>query len=90
LAALEEGLPRSNLVMVLDAPSKGLVSRRPGPKDSYEKDHELQLRVQTLYKELAPKFGWMIIDGSRSVRSVHNSMVEAVRLNLGARLRARA
>ena len=40
LVALEEGLPKSDLVIVLDAPSKGLVSRRPGPKDSYEKDHE--------------------------------------------------
>ncbi|MGA2200015.1 MAG: dTMP kinase [Nitrososphaerales archaeon] len=89
LASLEEGLPKSNLVMVLEDPSKGLVSRRPGRKDSYEKDQELQVRVQTLYKELAPKFGWMIIDGSRSVRSVHNSIVEAVRANIDARPRAR-
>jgi dTMP kinase len=89
LVALEEGLPKSDLVIVLDAPSKGLVSRRPGPKDSYEKDRELQLRVQTLYKELAPKFGWMVIDGSRSVRRVHNSIVEAVKANIDARPRAR-
>ncbi len=82
LVALEEGLPESDLVIVLDAPSKNLVSRRPGEKDSYEKDSELQVRVQTLYKELAPKFGWMIIDGSKSIRGVHNSIVAAVKANL--------
>jgi dTMP kinase len=79
LAALEEGIPKSDLVLVLDAPSKGLLSRRPGPKDSYERNSELQVRVQTIYKELAPKFGWMTIDGSGSVRSVHDSILEAVK-----------
>ena len=41
LVALEEGIPKSNLVIVLDAPSKSLTSRRPGVKDSYEKDREI-------------------------------------------------
>ena len=89
LAALEQGIPKSDLVMVLDAPSMALTSRRPGPKDSYEKNHELQLRVQSLYRELAPKFGWVIVDGSRSVRGVHDSIVGVVKGNLAARLRAR-
>lgn len=82
LVWLERGLPKSDLVVVLDAPSKGLASRRPGKKDSYEKDSDLQGRVQTLYKELAPKFGWMIVDGSKSIRRVHGSIVEAVTANL--------
>lgn len=82
LVALEEGMPRADLVIVLDAPSKSLMSRRPGLKDSYERDHDLQVRVQTLYKELAPKFGWMIIDGSKSVKHVHNLVVEAVNKKL--------
>jgi dTMP kinase len=82
LAALEKGIPRSDLVVVLDAPSKGIASRRPGPKDSYEKDLELQARVQILYRELAPKFGWVVIDGSKSVGRVHDSVVQTVKDNL--------
>ena len=89
LAALEKGIPKSDLVVVLDASSKGLVSRRPGPKDSYEKDLELQARVQTLYKELAPKFGWMTIDGSKSVGGVHDSVVQTVKDNLDLGMRER-
>ena len=89
LAALEQGMPKSDLVVVLDAPSMALTSRRPGPKDSYEKDHEMQLRVQSLYRELAPRFGWIIVDGSRSVRGVHDSIIKVVKGSLDARLRAR-
>ena len=87
LAALEKGIPKSDLVLVLDAPSKGLVSRRPGPKDSDETDFELQARVRTPYKELALKFGWMTIDGSKSVGGVHDSVVKAVKDNLDLRMR---
>lgn len=78
LVALEAGLPKSDLVIVLDAPSAGLQARRQGPKDSYEKDRELQSRVQTSYRELARKFGWVTIDGSESAESVHNSIKEVV------------
>jgi len=82
LAALEDGVPPSDLVLVLDAPPKGLVSRRPGPKDSYEKDHDMQVRVGELYRELAPRFGWTVIDGSRGIRGVHRSVAEAVSSSL--------
>jgi dTMP kinase len=89
LAALEQGMPKSDLVVVLDAPSTALTSRRPGPKDSYERDHEMQLRVQSLYRELAPRFGWIIVDGSGSVRGVHDSIIKVVKGSLDARLRAK-
>ena len=87
LLALEEGVPKADLVVVLDAPSKSLVSRRPGLKDSYEKDLELQTRVQTIYKELAAKFGWTVVDGSGNVRSVHNAIIRAIKVGLGTELR---
>ena len=74
-----------------DEPSEGLVSRRPGLKDSYEKDSQLQARVQTLYKELSPKFCWMtIVDGSKkSVGIVHDSVVRTVEDGLGLRVMMR-
>ena len=89
LIALEEGIPKSDWVLVLDAPVSDLVSRRYGPKDYYEKNHDLQVRVQTLYKELGKRFGWVTIDGSGGVRSVHGSIIEVVKSKLDARPRAR-
>jgi dTMP kinase len=78
LLALEEGLPKSDLVIVLDAPSAGLQDRREGPKDFYERDSELQTRVQASYRMLATKFGWVTLDASRSVEAVHGSLKEVV------------
>ena len=45
LANLENGLPRSDLVIVLDAPPTFLASRRSVNKDVYEADLRLQERV---------------------------------------------
>lgn len=85
LIGLEEGVPKPDLVAVLDAPHTGLLSRRPGTKDSYENDSELQLRAQRLYRDLAPKFGWVVVDAGREIESVHDSLVEVVKehMNLG-------
>jgi dTMP kinase len=84
LMALEEGLPKPDLVVVLDAPHTGLVTRRPGTKDSYEKDSDLQSRAQKLYRDLAPRFGWVVLDASGEIEAVHESLVEVVkeRMNL--------
>jgi dTMP kinase len=83
LVALEEGLPKSDLVIVLDAPLAGLKARRQGPRDSYERDLNLQARVQMSYRKLATKFGWVTVDGSRSVEAVHNSIREVVGRTVG-------
>lgn len=84
LRSIERGIPKSDLVLVLDAPPGALSSRRPGEKDSYEKNSELQVRAQELYQELASKFGWVLIDGNRQVESVHKSVIAAVRKSLTA------
>lgn len=87
LRALEEGLPKSDAVIVLDAPVKGLLSRRGTTRDSYERDVRLQERARELYRDLAPRFGWSVIDASGNKKTVHQSIVEVVkkRMNLGAR-----
>ena len=81
LTALEKGIPKTDLVLVLDAPPKLLDSRRPD-KDSYEKNEDLQLRTSVLYKKLAPKFGWSVVDATRSVEEVHGSIVRVVKRRL--------
>lgn len=87
LMSLEEGVPKPDLVVVLNAPHAGLLSRRPGTKDTYENDSELQTLVQRLYIELSTKFGWVVVDAGGEIESVHESLVEVVkkRMNLGRR-----
>jgi dTMP kinase len=80
LANMENGLPKANLVIVLDAPPHSLSSRRPGSrKDAYERSSALQGKAQKAYRELARKGGWKLIDADRSVRDVQAAVLKAVR-----------
>lgn len=78
LMSLERGLPKADLVIVLDAPAPGLLSRRRRTPDSYEKNFTLQHRARKLYIDLAPRFGWKVIDASEKREAVHESIVELV------------
>jgi len=80
LASLENGLPRANLVIVLDASPRSLTSRRPGnSKDIYEKSSALQGKAQKAYRELARKHGWSLIDADGPVGDVQASVTNTVR-----------
>jgi dTMP kinase len=83
LMGLEEGLPKADLVIVLDANPAGLLhSRRPGPPgDSYERSSKLQEEVQKLYRKLAPQFGWKVVDASKDIDSVHADVIRVIEEN---------
>jgi dTMP kinase len=80
LASLENGMPKADLVVVLDASPSSLSSRRPGDsKDVYEKSAALQDKAQKAYRELARKRGWSLIDADGPVGDVQASVAKAVR-----------
>jgi dTMP kinase len=80
LANLEKGIPRADLVIVLDAHTHSLGSRRPGgSKDAYERSDALQTKAQKAYRELARRRGWRVIDADSSVRDVQATVVQTVR-----------
>jgi len=84
LSGLEEGLPKSDLVVVLDASPKSTSSRRPSSvKDRYEKSTSIQTKAQNAYRELAEGRGWKIIDAAGSVDEVHRAVVASVKEALG-------
>jgi dTMP kinase len=80
LASLENGLPRADLVIVLDASPHSLSSRRSGSsKDFYERNSALQRKAQKAYRELARTRGWKLIDADGTVRDVQTAVVTAVK-----------
>jgi len=81
LLGLETGMPKTDLVIVLDAPPPTLVSRRAG-KDSYEKDANLQRETRAIYKKLAPRFGWKVVQATHDIQQVHDSVVAIVEKGL--------
>jgi dTMP kinase len=83
LANLEKGLPKANLVILLDATPRSLASRRPaGEKDVYEKSSALQTKAQRAYRELARESGWSRIDAGGPVEDVQKDVINTTRTAL--------
>jgi len=83
LASLEKGMPKANLVILLDAPARALTSRRPtGKKDVYERSSTLQAKAQKAYRELAHRHGWSLIDASGTVGGVQAAVVKTTKAAL--------
>ncbi len=80
LLALDKGLPKADLVIVIDIKTNTLVTRSKNSiVDTFEKDVELIRKVKKNYRILANKFNWRIIDGEKSVDDVHNQVLKIVK-----------
>jgi len=78
LANLEVGLPKTDLVIILDAPPFVLHQRKNSTKDRYERSIRIQEKARKAYEELAPRFGWKIVDASKSIESTHRLVAAEV------------
>src|SRR5687767_12213217 len=79
LLSLDKGLPKADLVIVIDIRPKTLVSRSKNVVDTFEKDMELITRVEKNYRILANKFNWRTVEGEKSVDEVHGQVLRIVR-----------
>jgi dTMP kinase len=79
LLSLDKGLPKADLVIVIDIRPKTLVSRSKNVVDTFEKDMELIRRVKKNYRILANKFNWQTVEGEKSVDEVHGQVLRIVR-----------
>jgi dTMP kinase len=80
LLALDDGLPKADLVIVIDIKTKTLVKRsKNGIIDTFEKDLKLIRKVKKNYRILAKEFNWHIINGENSVNDVNNEVLQIVK-----------
>lgn len=79
LLSLDKGMPKADLVIVIDIRPKTLVSRSKNVVDTFEKDLELIRRVKKNYRVLANKFNWRIVEGEKSVDEVHGQVLRIVK-----------
>jgi dTMP kinase len=78
LLSLDMGMPKADLVIVIDIKPKTLVSRSKNVVDTFEKDIELIRRVKKNYRILAKKFNWRLVEGEKSVDEVHQQVLKIV------------
>jgi len=81
LANLDKGLPKEDVVIVLDVSPTVLTERSTGiDLDSFEKNQKLLLEVKKNYRKLAKQFKWKIINGEKSREKVHQEIMNILKI----------
>lgn len=83
LASLEIGLPKPDLVLLLDAPPSLLRSRRGANKDTYETNVSLQEATRGAYLKLANDLGWEVVNAAKGIDDTRLAIVTLVTKALG-------
>ncbi len=76
LQGLDAGLPKTDLVIVLDVSQKESFLRKKARRDKFEKDTEFLKKISKTYKTLAKKLGWKIVDASKTKSQVHQEIMK--------------
>jgi len=83
LEKLDEGLPKSDLVIVLDVPQKESFARKKQNRDKFEKNKQFSNKISQGYRKLAKKKRWKIVDASQSKDEVHKDVMKIVAKKMG-------
>ncbi len=89
LESLDAGLPKSDLVILLDVTQKESFSRSPRnekgkvmKRDKFEKNEEFSRKISEIYHTTAKKKRWKIIDASKSKAEIHEEILKTLPKNL--------
>ena len=83
LEKLDDGLPKSDLVIILDVQQKESFARKKQNRDKFEKDKQFYSKISQGYKRLAKKKRWRIVNASQSKIDVHNDVMKIVAKKMG-------
>ena len=76
LENLDDGLPKPNLVILLDVTQKESFSRQKTNRDKFEENEIFSRKISILYKKIAKKKHWNIIDASQSKKEIHEEILK--------------
>ncbi len=83
LENLDNGLPKADLVILLDVTQKESFNRQKTHRDKFEKNEEFLRRISKIYRTIAKKKHWKIIDASKSKDEVHEEILKTFSKKLG-------
>lgn len=78
LQALDEGLPKEDVVIVLDVAPEVSIERMESKGDIFEMNDGIMHNVSKLYREFAGKYGWVLVNGERSREEVHMEIMHII------------
>ena len=80
---LDAGLPKGDLVILLDVTQKESFRRQKSHRDKFEKNEEFLRKISKIYKITAKKKHWKIIDASKSKQEIHEEILERFSKKIG-------
>ena len=83
LENLDSGLPKSDLVIVLDVPQTESFSRKRSNRDRFEKNKDFSNKISKTYRKMAVKKKWKIVDATKSKREVHEDIMKIFGKKIG-------
>lgn len=78
LENLDNGLPKEDLVVLLDVNVTDSFSRKKERRDKFEENMEFAQKITETYRKLAKQFGWHIVNASRHKQAVHQDIKQIV------------
>lgn len=75
LENLDRGLPKADLVILLDITRRESFDRKKSGRDRFEKDKEFLNRVTSTYRRVAKKRRWKTVDASGTKQEVHDEIM---------------
>ncbi len=76
LENLDAGLPKADLVILLDVTQKESFHRQKTHRDKFEKNEEFLRKISKIYRTTAKKKHWQIIDASKSKQEIHKEILK--------------
>lgn len=83
LESLDDGLPKPDLTILLDITQKESFHRQKTHRDKFEKNVEFSKQISKIYRTVAKKKHWSIIDASQSKEEVHYEILNVLSKKLG-------
>ena len=83
LENLDYGLPKSDLVIVLDVPQIESFSRKRSNRDRFEKNKDFSNKISRTYRKMAVKKKWKIVDATKSKQEVHEDIMKIFGKKIG-------
>ncbi len=83
LENLDEGLPKADLVILLDVHQKESFRRKKTNRDKFEKNKDFLAKISKIYRTTAKKKRWKIVDATKSKEEVHQEILKIFSKKLG-------
>ena len=83
LENLDSGLPKSDLVIVLDVPQTESFSRKRSNRDRFEKNKDFSNKISKTNRKMAVKKKWKIDDATKSKHEVHEYIMKIFGKKIG-------